>query len=166
VSYQTNDFVNPNQRGVELPPGCKDLNELLQQHMGVQKRKARPIFPIKPGSMKDIPRYVQAVYMENYGESLVVIIRAANAILYVHNAPSGSRLTFLLKNQQAGLATAVQELSANIGFRDEVREGVKRVSIPLPHLWLEAAQIVEKVIGGCGAAENADLLFYFVTRAE
>ena len=164
MPYQPNDFVNPNQRGVELPPGCKDLNELLQQQKGAQK--ARPIFPLQRGSLKDIPSQVQAVYMENYDMSLVVIIRAANAILCVQNSPGGPKLTFLLKNQRPGLATIVHGLFGNTGFHEEIVDGVKRVTIPLPHLWLEAAQIVERVIRGCGVAENADLLFHFVTRAE
>jgi len=30
MGYQPNDFVNPNRRGVELPAGCKDLNDVLK----------------------------------------------------------------------------------------------------------------------------------------
>jgi hypothetical protein len=30
MGYQPNRFVNPNQGGVELPPGCKDLMALLK----------------------------------------------------------------------------------------------------------------------------------------
>src|SRR5262245_58159474 len=30
MGYQPNDFVNPNQRGVELPAGCKDLMDVLK----------------------------------------------------------------------------------------------------------------------------------------
>jgi hypothetical protein len=43
---------------------------------------------------------------------------------------------------------------------------VKLITGPLPHLWLEAAQIVEQVICGYGVAEDAELLFHFVRRAE
>jgi len=28
---ESNPFVNPNQRGVELPPGCKDLMDVLKK---------------------------------------------------------------------------------------------------------------------------------------
>jgi hypothetical protein len=31
MAYQPNPFVNPNRRGVELPAGCKDLNDVLAQ---------------------------------------------------------------------------------------------------------------------------------------
>ena len=104
--------------------------------------------------------------MKNCGESLVVIVRAANVILCIHNALGGSKLTLLLRDQQAGLAARVQELRESLGFHEEGREGANSFTIPLPHLRLEATQVLKKVIRGCGAAENADLLFYFVTRAE
>ena|SRR5882724_1875589 len=31
MPYQPNPFVNANQRGVELPPGCKDLMDVLRK---------------------------------------------------------------------------------------------------------------------------------------
>ena len=34
MPYQPNPFVNPNQRGVELPAGCKDLLDVLKTHGG------------------------------------------------------------------------------------------------------------------------------------
>jgi len=66
MAYQPNDFVNPYQRGVELPAGCKDLNEALEKVSG-QGRMPRRVFPTKSGTVKDIPRYVQAVFMEGWG---------------------------------------------------------------------------------------------------
>jgi hypothetical protein len=60
VTYQPNDFVNPYERGVELPAGCKDLYEFLKK-MGTQKRNARTIFPLRRGSLKDVPGYVEEV---------------------------------------------------------------------------------------------------------
>ena len=127
---------------------------------------ARPIFPIVHASLKDVPRYVQGLYMEHYGLSLVVTIRAAKAILWVHNRHGGAQLSFLLRKQHAMLATVIQDLFGNVELHEEATGKTKLVTAPLPHLWLEAAQIVEGVIRGCGAAENADLLFHFVRRAE
>jgi hypothetical protein len=165
VPYQANDFVNPNQRGVELPAGCKDLNQVLQK-MGAQKRMARPIFPQVRGNLRDVPRYVQRVYMEHYGFSLGVVIRAAEALLWVHNLHSGPALTFLLRQQHAMPASLVQDLFGNGGFHEEVSGEVKLIRGPLPHLWLEASQVVQKVIRGYGTAEDAELLFHFVRRGE
>jgi hypothetical protein len=165
VAYQANDFVNPNQRGVELPAGCKDLNEVLQK-MGAQKQMAQPIFPQVRGDLGDVPRYVERVYMGQYGLSLGVVIRAAEALLWVHNHHTGPALTFLLRKQHTMLAPLVEDLFGNGGFHQEVSGEVKLIRGPLPHLWLEGAQIVEKVIRGYGAAENAELLFHFVRRAE
>jgi hypothetical protein len=42
MGYQPNDFVNPNQRGVELPAGCKDLTEVLKKDGRVGRATGRP----------------------------------------------------------------------------------------------------------------------------
>jgi hypothetical protein len=112
MAYHANDFVNPNQRGVELPAGCKDLNEFLHK-TGGQKRIARPIFPQVRGNLRDIPKYVERVYMEQYGLSLGVVIRPADAILWVHNRRTGPLLTFLLRKQHVLLAPLIQDLFGN-----------------------------------------------------
>ena len=165
MAYQPNDFVNPNQRGVQLPAGCKDLHELLKM-MGAQKRRAQLILPLKRGSLKDLPIFVQRLYMEHYGMSLYVTIRAAKAILWIENHHGGCTLKFLLRKKHTILATVAQNLFGNVGFDEETKERVRLIQAPLPHLWLEAAQIVESVIRGYDAPDNADLLFHFVSKAE
>jgi hypothetical protein len=166
MAYQPNDFVNPHRRSVELPLECKDLNEFFLKNTGGPKPIARPVFPLRRGSLKDVPGYVQEVYMEHYGLSLAVMIRAANAILWVHSRYDGSRLAFVFRKQHPLLEPIVQDLSGNAGFHEEAGEDLKLITVPLPHLWLEAAQIVERVIRGYGAHDNADLLFHLVRRAE
>lgn len=164
MAYQPNDFVNPDQRGVELPAGCKDLNEMLQK-MGMQNRMARPILPLGRGTLKDLPKYVEKLYMEHYGLSLGVTIRAAEAILWLHNRYAGPKLSFLLQEQQTTLVPIFQDLFGNLGVVQEAgRE--KLVTVPLPHLWLEAAQTVERVIRGYGAEEDTDLLFHLIQGTE
>lgn len=160
MSYQPNDFVNPYQRSVQLPAECKDLNDVLQK-MGAQKRPARPIFPVRHGSLADIPRYVQEVYMEHPGLSLAVTIRAAQTVLWVHNRRGGCRLSFLQRKQHTKLGPVVQGLFGNIGLNEEANEDLKLMTAPLPHLWLEAAQIVQSIIRGYDVPENTDLLFHF-----
>ncbi len=165
MAYQPNEFVDPDQRGVELPAGCKDLHEFLQK-MAAQKLRAQSIFPLERGSLKDIPIFLQRLYMEHYGMSLFVTIRAAKAILLIENRHCGCRLSFLLRKQQPMLAPVVQELFGNTGIEEEARDGVRLVRAPLPPLWLEGAQIVESVIRAYSAADNADLLFQFVCPGE
>jgi hypothetical protein len=166
MAYQPNDFVNPHHRGVELPAGCKDLNEFLMKNTGGRKAIARPVFPLRRGSLKDVPKYVQVVYVEHYGLSLAVMVRAANAILWVHNRYDGSRLAFVVRKQHTMLEPIVKNLFGSGGFHEEASQNMKLITGPLPHLWLEAAQIVESVIRGYGAQDNADLLFHLVRRAE
>ena len=165
MAYQPNDFVNPNQRGVQLPAGCKDLHELLKK-MGAQRPRAQLIFLPERGSLKDLPIFVQRLYMEHYGMSLYVTIRAAKAILWIENRYGGCTLKFLLRKKHTMLAPVAQNLFGNVGFDEKTKEGVRLIKAPLPHLWLEAAQIVESVIRGYGAADNADLLFHFVRQEE
>jgi hypothetical protein len=166
MAYQPNDFLNPHHRSVELPAGCKDLNQFLLKNTGGGTQIARPVFPLRRGSLKDVPRYMQIVYMEHYGLSLAVMVRAANAILWVHNRYDGCRLAFVLRKQHIVLEPIVQDIFANAGFHQETSEDMKLITAPLPYLWLEAAQIVESVIRGYGALDNADLLFHLVRRAE
>lgn len=165
MAYQPNDFVNPYQRGVELPAGCTDLNDALLK-MGAENRRPQRVFPTKTGSLKDIPRYVQAVFMEGHGVTLVVVLRAMEAFLYVQNRYGGNKLIFLQRKQDTGLAPILQEFSGNIEVREQSTEGVKLVTIPLPHLWLEAAQLLERVVRAYGVAENAELLFFGTSRGE
>src|SRR5690349_456676 len=103
MAYQPNDFVNPEQRGGELPAGFKNLNDLLQK-AGAQKRTARTIFPQECGSLKDIPKFMQRLYMDHYGLTLAVTIGATDSILWIHNRPGGPRLNALLRKQDTALA--------------------------------------------------------------
>ena len=165
MQFEQNDFVNPNQRGVELPAGLKDLHEMLEK-LGAQKPVARPSFPLERGSLKDLPRFVQGLYMEQYGLSLAITIRAAKAILWIHNRYGGPRLSFLVRDRHIMLAPVIQDLFGNVAFEEENKEGIKQVTVPLPYLWLEAAEIVEILIRGYGATENSELLFHFVRQEE
>ncbi len=63
-------------------------------------------------------------------------------------------------------ATVIQDLFEQVEFDEKDKEGPKLVKAPLPHLWLDAAQIVEALIRGYGAEENAELLFHFVWGVE
>ena len=48
MAYQPNDFVIPNQRGVELPAGCKDLMDVLKMGGSVRQEAQ------KEGSVAEI----------------------------------------------------------------------------------------------------------------
>jgi hypothetical protein len=141
------------------------LIELLQK-MRAQKGLGRQISLPKRGNLKDVPRYLQQIYLEQYGWSLAVTIKAAEAVLCVHNRHGGCKLTFPVREHDTNLAAVVQEVFANVGLQEATRRKVKIITAPLPHLWLEAAQIVQTLIRGYGAAENAELVFYSVWKGR
>ena len=87
-------------------------------------------------------------------------------MLFVHNRVGGCRLSFLVREQHTNLPQVVQDLFGGVGCREEAREKAKLITAPLPHLWLDAAQIVQSVIRGYGVGENVDLLFHFAWRGE
>src|SRR5262249_12673858 len=164
MAWQSNEFVNPNQRGVELPAGCKDLFEVIQNRQ-MPGAKAS-LFSLRNGNLTDIPRYVEELYMAHYGVSLVLMFKAAEAILWVRNRSDGLKLSFWSPKEHMMLKPMFQDLFGAAGFSEENVKGGKLVTVPLPNLWLEAAQLVEGVLRGCGATETSEFGFHLFGPGE
>jgi len=57
IGYHPNPFVNPNQRGVELPPGCKDLMDVLKMDAG--ERPGAESQMVWYGALSEVEQYVR-----------------------------------------------------------------------------------------------------------
>src|ERR1051326_1361638 len=72
-----NPFMNPNQRGVELPPGCKDLMDVLKIEGSEQLSEGASATVTAPntwcGWLSEIERYV-GDFLEPGGEQQVFMV--------------------------------------------------------------------------------------------
>jgi hypothetical protein len=74
MAYQPNPFVNPNQRGVELPDGRKDLLEALQKKAGPGEAAEDRAISITGiwrtcrDSCRALPLFSLRQYLERYHE--------------------------------------------------------------------------------------------------
>lgn len=160
MAYQPNPFVNPNHRGVELPEGCKDLFEALDK-AGPRRREGHQR-PAERGSLKDLTAFMQRLYLEPRGYYLLITspeVRGAVSVL--HRPEGGFQLGFRLRNEHKVLEKGLADVFGKSAFIMHGKARSRRVSAVLPEMWLEATEIVEKVIRGYGASENTLLLFRF-----
>ena len=103
--------------------------------------------------------YVERLYLEPAGFILGIFVMDLAGIIWVSHVEDGFRLLFLLRKQHKGLEQMSRDLFGEAGFEQEGKKGSKTISVQLPEMWLEAAQIVETVIRGYGATENTRLIF-------
>src|ERR1044071_1765848 len=161
MPYQPNPFVNPNQRGVELPEGCKDLLEALQK-VGEEGARGGRELRTRRGTLPDLAGYVERLYMEPRGRYLVVVAREINGVLWViHQKEGGFRLMFLWREQHKVLGGLISELFGEGNFHEQGNAKMKTIYAALPEMWLEATEIVDRVIRGYEASDNTPLLFDF-----
>lgn len=100
--------------------------------------------------------------MQPQGLSLVVFISVAKTMVWVHNRYDGYTLSVLLRQQDTNVTTLMQDLFGSIGYPEEAKGKNKLVTVSMPTLWLEAAQIVQTIVRTYGVTENAELLFHCV----
>src|SRR5438128_11799207 len=109
MAYQPNPFVNPNQRGVDLPPGCKDLNDVLTR-AGME---AQCVIPsrVETGGLSEVRSYVCRLYQaKSRRQVLLVIHSASGAWLVLSYVEGGFRLSLLLHRGSSFLEEAIVEL--------------------------------------------------------
>ena len=108
MGYQPNDFVNPNQRGVELPEGCKDLMDVLKMDGSVRPAE-RPV--ISYGALSEIEQRVETFLEWRNGEMLFSV-----------GVPKRGILLILLKRTEGLL------LNFSVPAKEEsVKEVIKRI---------------------------------------
>src|SRR5689334_20944972 len=108
MPYQANPFVNPNQRGFELPFGCKNLNDVLAR---VGQGQFAPHSGVQAGGLGSIRDYLSDLYAAESPRLVLVVMHSERgAVLIVSYATGGFRLTLLLHRGSTFLVEAIQEL--------------------------------------------------------
>jgi hypothetical protein len=89
-----NDFVNPNQRGVSLPPGCKDLMDVLKPRgAAAQEGNVKSAGVVEQwgstGSLKDLPGRVATVDLHRAANCTLTVGTAEVALLLILHRSEG-----------------------------------------------------------------------------
>lgn len=161
-----NPFVNPNQRGFELPFGCKNLNDVLAR---VGQGQFAPHSGVQDGNIGSIRSYLSHLYEAKSPRLVLVIMHAERgALLILSYAAGGFKLTLLLHRGSTFLEEALSELFGQKaltigGDTEEFRE----VNIQLPDFWDDAAQaVIDLLVRGYGVSDHARLLFHYQETKE
>ena len=114
-----NPFVNPKQRAIELPAGCKNLNDVLSK--AVIFIGERPP-PFKQGGLGDIGKFVRYLYEEYSNDKLLFILEySRNLLLTVRYYQDSFNLDIMARSSDALMKEVILEFSGEA----------------MPHPWAE-----------------------------
>jgi hypothetical protein len=149
-----NSFVNPNQRGVELPTGCKDLIDVLK--MGGSQPRAPGRSQISYGVLSEVEKRVGAVLESATVQLFSVGIPNRRILLVLLKLEDGLTLSFsITANQQSVVSRMFEE--PKIG---RTIDGMEYVSVALgPAKDVVAMTIVELLVQGFEVLEGEQLMF-------
>jgi hypothetical protein len=165
-----NPFVNPNQRGFELPASCKDLNDvLLKADMSQAKQAA---LTRELGNLTTLRRFVRRLYEgEVPRRVLTVSYEKKRVCLILRNVGDVVTLTFQLGSEDRFVEEAITEIfgEGTLATPAVRKDELRTVQVPLPtpmpaHLqyWQEAAQcVIDLLIRGFGVPEAALFLLTY-----
>jgi hypothetical protein len=153
MGYQPNPFVNPNQRGVELPAGCKDLMDVLKIG-GSQQAPGR--VQVSHGVLSDVEKHVGEVLESASKQLFSVGIPKRRILVILGKREDGLMLNFSIPaKQQSVVRRMFQE--PKIG---RPIDGMEYVSVTLgPAKDVVAMTIVELLVEGFGVTEGERMMF-------
>jgi len=161
-----NPFVNFKQRGVELPRGCKDLNDVLSKFPS-------PVFgwphQYKQGTLADVRNCANRLYHRPYGEktpfkqTLFILHWQKNVLLMATRDRGFINIEFMLRPSDAFVSEAITEIfGEKAQFTPSPIEGFQTVRVPLPESWEESAQlIIDFLLRAYGISEDDKFIFSF-----
>jgi hypothetical protein len=164
-----NDFVNPNQRGVELPWGCKDLIDVLklggsEQTRGVEQQEGfsasvhQPV--ISYGALSDIEQRIETFLQWGTGELLFGVgVQKGGILVTLLKRTEGLTLNSCVPGKQELVKDLIARIFENAKFSENVW-GVEYVSVALSSgTDAVARKMVELLVGGFGVLEGEQLMF-------
>ena len=163
-----NDFVNPDQRGVELPPGCKDLMDVLR--LGGSERQEEGVFAaiyepvISYGALSEIEEQVKAFLELGTGERLLSVgIPQRRIQVILLKRKGGLTLNFSITAKQRSVVRRMFQ-EPKIG---KPYDGRAYVSVALgPAKDVVAGTIGELLVHVFGVLEGERLIFHSYEEVE
>lgn len=151
--------------GVTLPPGCKDLIDVLRLP---GRNRAAPPAP-RRGGMADLESWVQQLFDDSAASKMLIITwphqadavhlfwRAGTLSIQLHLGYAGSSHEQAVRSifMEAGIAPIADEI------RSPLRPG-RLLDYPLPTAPVAATELLQDLLlRGCVAPESFDLVFHY-----
>jgi hypothetical protein len=154
MAYQPNPFVNPNQRGMELPAGCKDLMDVLK--MGGCQPRAPGRSQISYGVLSDVEKQVGAVLESASKRLFSVGIPERRILVILGKREDGLTLNFFIPAKQESI---VRRMFKEPKIESPI-DGMEYVSVALdPAKDVVAMTIVELLVHVLGVLGGEQLMF-------
>jgi hypothetical protein len=160
----SNPFVNPNQRGVELPPGCKDLMDVLKlggsERPGVGWSATITTPAISSGKLSDVEPRVETFLESGAGEQLFSVgIQGGGLHVILLKRGENLSLNFSVPPKQQSVKDAARRIFQNPKIGQNMG-GMEYVSVALNSAKDAVARmIVELLMEGLGVLEGEQLMF-------
>lgn len=159
-----NPFVNFQQRGIELPGGCKDLVDVLRME---HQRVAEPNRVALTEGLADIERYVSGLLQPDAKVKQVILFsydyRAVVCLRFgpfrFGYSPSGLSALVYVDDTEPLQEQAVRTVFEEAGISPFLESGVLRYA--LPNTLTEATNLITDLLRrGFGVREDARLGFH------
>ena len=178
MDYQPNPFVNPNQRGIELPAGCKDLMDVLKMQPVAEgwfdgekwkgRRKGKGVVTggskIEKGGLSVLESQV-AKFLATTSERKLFSVFARSPRLMVSVFHDGREASLKLNVKPA--QAAAKEVLRRIFQRPELCQTEKEfVSVSLVNSAPEITRVLRELLtDGFGVKEGEELMFHMYFRS-
>jgi hypothetical protein len=161
----SNPFVNPNQRGVELPAGCKDLMDVLKKGGSVRHPAGRPV--ISYGVLSEGEQRVGAFLQWGYGELLFSVgVPKRGIMLVLLKRTEGLTLNLAVPAKQESVKDVIKRIFENPKFGENIC-GLEHVSVALNSAKDAVARMMlELLVEGFGVLEEEQLTFVSYKGAD
>src|SRR6267142_1217588 len=112
MGHQPNPFMNPNQRGVELPEGCKDLMDVLKKDGSLRPGAESQM--VWHGVVSEVEQRVEAFSESGAGERLFSVgIQGRGIRLFLLKRGEDLSLNFSVPGKQQSAKDAVRRIFEN-----------------------------------------------------
>ena len=156
-------FVNYSKRGVELPPGCKDLIDLLSR----DKDQLPDVVRKKTEGLRQLDDYVAGLLSSPAEYRLLSILGfGVEAGVFLEYSKGALSAIVVIKTADSAEEHAVRESFRLVGvspLSDQApcgAAGARVLSYPLPASIPDVVALIREVLRvACGATEHAGLYF-------
>jgi len=161
----SNLFVNPNQRGVDLPPGCKDLMDVLKIDGG--ERPGAESQMVWYGVLSNIEQQVESFLQSGTDTQLFSVgIPKRHIMLILAKRGGVLTLNFSVPAKKQSIKDAIRRIFQDPKFGESF-PGREYVSVALnPAMDAVARMMMELPVEGFGVLEGERLMFCSYARVE
>ena len=109
------DFVNYNKRSINLPPGCKDLIDVLPPNKAGAKRRDRQPPTFETGALTSIPKHI-GDFLKRSGQAVLRIYDTREQVGFAVTSLAGSMFASICFLDDPAREARVRELFGPYGL--------------------------------------------------